>query len=450
MTSQAQQRTEHRLERPLPSAEEAERCILGAVIMDNGFMAAIADRMDPGDFYSPKHRRIYTAMAAMFAERRLIEPIGIGEELKKDGSIESIGGVAAIMNLTLGLPIWNLDSVEQVLEYCRMVRDKRKLRDLVKVCSQVTANALDEEDNVSEILQFAQAAVNDLCAVSPDDLTAKSIADVFEHDVFPRIDQFVAGETVKIPFGFPQLDEATNGGAGLGELVLMGAKPKSGKSFLSMQIASYHALSAIPSLVVSREMANFENGFRLIAQRTKYSNAIFRPNLLSHTAEDMKVRAAEYFNLPLYLDDRSKTVRDIRRQARILKESVGLKTVFVDYAQLVRPSTVVKNQNRSEVLEAIYYDLKELAHDLQLVVYANTQFNRIGIKAQRPSMADFDGSSAAEKAGNLILIWDLDREWSELSDGRLGKLWIEAGRNVATDEFNIIFHGRHGIFSFSD
>lgn len=278
--------------------------------------------------------------------------------------------------------------------------------------------------------------------------SAKKLQAVLEHDVFPRLDKFVAGDTVKIPFGFNPLDDAINGGAGLGELILLGAKPKSGKSFLTLQIATYQALHNIPTLIVSREMLNFENGFRFLAQRTKYSNSVFRPNLHSHAAEDLKVRGREHFDLPMYFDDRMKKVSEFRREVKALKESVGLVSVFVDYAQLVRPNS--KKQNRSDELEAVYYDLKEMAQDLEVVVYLLSQFNREGAKKQRPTMFDFDGSSAAEKAGNLILIWELEKQWSEISDGRLGKLWIEAGRNVATDEFDIIFHGKNGLFSFDE
>src|SRR5204862_486171 len=98
-----------------------------------------------------------------------------------------------------------------------------------------------------------------------------------------------------------------------------------------------------------------------------------------------------------WFDDCSKKVSEIRRQTKMLKDEVGLKSVFVDYAQLVRPDT--KRQSRADDLEAIYYDLKELAQDMEVAVYCNAQFNRVGIKSERPTMADFDGSSAAEKAG---------------------------------------------------
>lgn len=419
---------------------ELERIVIGTVLARGNF-STDDRRLSTLDFFSERNVKLWGKMVEIDEDGEELNPIEIHRRCLQewpmfDATISEISGYAT------GVPATVRPKDIATLRSLALARRLQKQ-------FAAASTRLEHEPDVSIVINELEDAL--LKIRTTHDLgngSAKTLQAVLENDVFPRIDKFVAGDTVKIPFGFNALDEAINGGVGLGELVLLGAKPKSGKSFLTLQIATYHALMNIPALIVSREMLNFENGFRFLAQRTKYSNSIFRPNLLAHTAEDLKVRAREHFDLPLYFDDRMKKVSEFRREIKALKESVGLTTVFVDYAQLVRPAT--KKQNRSDELEAVYYDLKEMAQDLEIVVYLLSQFNREGIKSVRPTMANFDGSSAAEKAGNLILIWELEKQWSEISDGRLGKLWIEAGRNVATDEFDVIFHGKHGLFSFEN
>lgn len=419
---------------------ELEQVVIGNVLARGVFLAE-ERRLSTLDFHADRSSKLWSKMVEIDEDGADLNPIELHHRCLDawptfDLTISEITGYAGKYP--------GIVRQKDIAEL-RNLALKRKLQ---KQFAALTAR-LETEPEAGAVINDAEEVL--LKMRTSHDIgngSAKSLKQVLEHDVFPRLDKFVAGDTVKIPFGFPQLDEAVNGGVGLGELVLLGAKPKSGKSFLTLQIARYHALIGVPSLIVSREMLNFENGFRFLAQNSKYSNSVFRPNLHPGTAEDLKAAGRFNFELPIYFDDRMKKVSEFRREVKALKESIGLTTVFVDYAQLVRPST--RKQNRSDELEAVYYDLKEMAQDLEIVVYLLSQFNREGIKAARPTMANFDGSSAAEKAGNLILIWELEKTWSELSDGRLGKLWIEAGRNVATDEFDIIFHGKHGIFSFDE
>jgi replicative DNA helicase len=332
---------------------------------------------------------------------------------------------------------------ESELRRFRDLSAKRRLRKALTDLSESVpelplASAVDEADNL--IREFRKET--DLGQGN-----AKQLFEVMEYDVYPRLDKFVSGETVKMPFGIPLLDQSCNGGAGLGELVIFGAKPKQGKSALTLQVAKHQAQAAIPSMIVSREMLNFENGFRFLAQETRYSNNIFRPKMLPMIADELKVEGRKHCGLPLWFDDRSKKMSEVRREAKAMKETHGLQTVFIDYAQLIRPD--VKSNNRAESLEAIYYEAKDLATDLELTVYMNAQFNRQGIQSDRPRMSDFDGSSAAEKAGNLIILWALEDDYDEQARGRKGKLWIEAGRNVGTDEFEVVFEGKHSRFRFN-
>src|SRR5688500_8798327 len=140
-------RREQFLERPLPSSEDSERAILGAVLLDNALIAQAVEHLKPEDFYSPLHRRIFGAMISLFETSKKIDPILISEELKREGSIESIGGVAMITNLTYGLPHFT-----DVADYIRLVRNKSVLRSLIRTCNEITGEALEEEKDAPQVL----------------------------------------------------------------------------------------------------------------------------------------------------------------------------------------------------------------------------------------------------------------------------------------------------------
>jgi replicative DNA helicase len=416
---------------------ELETVIIGSAIA-RGNIAVDERRLSTLDFYSPTNSLLWSKICEIDEDGESLNPIEIHKRC-----VESHSQFPLKISDITGLAMGNSGAVR--LADVLTVRKLATARKLQKQFNAL-ASGIEDDPNIERFITDAEEAIN---AVRKDNEitygTSKKLCEVLELDVYPRLDKFVKNETVNLPFGFPVIDEAINGGVNLGELVLMGAKPKSGKSFLTLQIAKYQAAMGIPGYVVSREMLNYENGFRFLAQNSRFSNSVFRPNLMLKTAEELKEVGRLYNDLPLFFDDKAKTVTEIRREAKRLKETEGVMSVFIDYAQLVKPPA--KKQNRSDELESIYYGLKEMAQDLELAVYVLSQFNRVGIKSDRPTMADFDGSSAAEKAGNLIIIWDVQKEYSELSDGRLGTLWIEAGRNVATDEFNIVFHGQDGLFS---
>ena len=142
------------LERALPSSPETERAILGAIILDNTLISQAVELLKPADFYVPSHRRIFLAMIALFERSSEINPILIADELRRDNSLDSSGGLLFLTNLAYGLP--HVTSIEQ---FARVVRGKSLLRQLVKVASKITAEALEEEDEPQNILDHAEHAI---------------------------------------------------------------------------------------------------------------------------------------------------------------------------------------------------------------------------------------------------------------------------------------------------
>lgn len=215
---------EQYLEKPLPSSAESERVILGAILLDNQLIAQAIEAVGADDFYSPLHRRIFKAMISLFERGERIDPILIGEELKKDGSIDSIGGVAAITNLTYGLPHFS-----DIFDYAKVVKDKSTVRNLIKVCNQITSEALAEEDEASIILDHAEQMIFALA----DERTRQGFAHVrpVAENVLAKIQEYAKREThalTGLATGFRDLDEKTSG-LQKTDLIIVAARPSMGK-----------------------------------------------------------------------------------------------------------------------------------------------------------------------------------------------------------------------------
>src|SRR5260370_17196873 len=142
------------LGRALASSPERERAILGSILLDNSLIAQAVEMLDPDDFYVPSNGRIFKAMIFLFEHNSEITPILIAENLKRDNSLDSVGGVIALSNLTYGLP-----HVNSVAQYAKVIRGKSLLRQLVKVANKITSEALEEEDEPQDILDHAEHAI---------------------------------------------------------------------------------------------------------------------------------------------------------------------------------------------------------------------------------------------------------------------------------------------------
>ena len=212
------------LEKPLPSSPESERVILGGILLDNALISQAIEILKPEDFYSPNHRRVFKAMIALFEKSERIDPILIGEELKKEGSVESMGGVATITNLTYGLPHFS-----DIGDYAKIVKSKSITRNLIKVCNQITSEALAEEEDASEILDHAEQMIFALA----DERTKEGFSHVkpVAETVLAKVQEYAKREThalTGLATGFRDLDQMTSG-LQKTDLIIVAARPSMGK-----------------------------------------------------------------------------------------------------------------------------------------------------------------------------------------------------------------------------
>jgi replicative DNA helicase len=236
------------LERPLPNSSEAERAILGAIILDNALISHAIEQLRPEDFYVPSHRRIFLAMVALFERGSEINQILIAEELRRDGEIESVGGLTFITNLMVGLPHF-----VNIAQFSKIVRDKSMLRQLVKACNKITSEALEEEDEAEIILDHAEQAIFALA----DERTRQGFAHVKPiADAMLEHVQEMAGRSAMLTgltTGFNELDTMLSG-LQPSDLIVVAARPSMGKclAFDSEILLSDGSLSTIEQLYRDR------------------------------------------------------------------------------------------------------------------------------------------------------------------------------------------------------
>ncbi len=258
------------LEKPLPSSPESERVILGAILLDNALISQAIEQLKPEDFYSPNYRRVFKAMIALFEKSERIDPILIGEELKKEGmAIDSMGGIATITNLTFGLPHFS-----DIADYSKVVKDKSVTRNLIKVCNQITSEALAEEEDATVILDHAEQMIFALA----DERTRQGFAHVkpVAEEVLAKVQEYAKREThalTGLATGFRDLDQMTSG-LQKTDLIIVAARPSMGKCLgaKSLVVLDDGSLTTIEEIYKrkSAKLLTLQNDFKFTVTKASH------------------------------------------------------------------------------------------------------------------------------------------------------------------------------------
>ena len=263
-------------ERALPNSSEAERAILGATLLDNGLISQAIEQLKPEDFYVPSHRRIFVAMIALFERGAEINPILIGEELKKENALESVGGVSFITNLTYGLP-----HSTNILHYAKVVRGKSMLRQLIKTSNKITQEALAEEDEPEIILDHAEHSIFQLAdeRIRQGFVHVKPIAE----QLLEKVQEMEGRAAVLtgLTTGFADLDKMTSG-LQAADLIILAARPSMGKTSLALMLAENAAIHAGAVVgMFSLEMSKESLVMRMLCSQGNIDAQRFRNGFLS-------------------------------------------------------------------------------------------------------------------------------------------------------------------------
>jgi len=393
------------IERPLPSSLEAERGILGAVLLDNQSLHAALEILRIEDFFSDHHRRIFDGMMELASASKAIDLLTLSDELRRKGELESAGGVAYLASLVDGVP-----RISNVPHYARIVKEKSMMRHLVQTAHAIEQRALEAEVGADEMLDSAESEIFRLAEdrVRQGFVTVKELVS----QNYERLERLVSeGRTVTgLATGYPALDEMTSG-MQPSDLIILAARPSMGKTSLALNIAENVAMrggQASPEggrvAVFSLEMSKEALLMRLLSSHARIDAHKFRTGHLNvEDREKMGESLNELARTSVWIDDSaSATVVEMGAKARRLKNDKGLDLVIVDYLQLMTARG--RFGNRNEEVSSITRGLKAMAKELAVPVLVMSQLTRAPERDdRRPQLADLRESGAIEQDADLVL-----------------------------------------------
>jgi replicative DNA helicase len=393
------------LDAGLPANVDAEKTILGAILLDNAAHAEAAEHVSPDDFSLDSHRRIFLRMGELIDTGRAVDIVTLSNELSRYKEVESVGGVAYLASLTEGLPRRPV-----IEDYIRIVKDKSLLRRLMGICSSAIAKAADQSQEAISVLDETEAQ---LLEVSESGLTqGLQPIDTIVRNSFGSIDNLYkqARDVTGLATGFTDFDRMTSG-LQKGELIIIAARPSMGKTALAINIAEnaavrYQATVAIFSLEMSKESLLR----RMLASQASVDQRKLQTGFLGREDHDKLQSALGLLvDSRIFIDDSAgSSLAEMRAKARRLKQNAGgLDLVVIDYLQLMSatvPGLRKGYENRVQEVSAISRGLKAMAKELQVPVIALSQLSRSNEKRddKRPLLSDLRESGSIEQDADVV------------------------------------------------
>jgi replicative DNA helicase len=428
------------LERPLPSSTESERVILGAILLDNELITQAIELLKADDFYSLAHRRVFTAMSSLFERGSKIDPILVGEELKKDSALESVGGIPAITNLTYGLPHFS-----NITNYAQVVHDKSVVRNLIKACNQITSEALTEEDEATIMLDRAEQMIFALA----EERTRQGFSHVkpIAQIVLEKVQEFARREThalTGLATGFRDLDSMTSG-LQKTDLVIIAARPSMGKTALCLTLAQNAAIFEDAVVAVfSLEMSKEQLVMRMLSSEARVDAHRFRNGFLTSDEWGRLGGAIKTLETAkIFIDDTpGVSVLEMRAKTRRLKaEQKKLDLIIVDYLQLMSGGGR-RIESRQQEVAQISRELKALAKEMEVPVVALSQLSRATESRtdHRPQLSDLRESGSIEQDADLVAFIFREEQYNPTDENHnLAEIIIAKQRNGPTGTVRLAF-----------
>ncbi|MGD0202184.1 MAG: replicative DNA helicase [Bryobacteraceae bacterium] len=389
------------LEKGLPVNVDAERLVLGSILLDEALFVQVAGLLQAGDFALEKHRRIFSRMAELHERGEKIDRITVYNELLKHNEAEACDGLTYLVSLDDGLPrISNIDA------YVRIVRDKALLRRMIFSAQKLIDRCLLAEEDPEEILLGAEETLLRLgddrsrsALITPDEIIRDHEGGV---STFLDPSKRIHG----LSTGFLKLDEMTGGLHG-GELFILAARPAMGKTAMALNIAQHISMGKEPKAVAvfSLEMSKESLLTRMLCTAARVDSQKFRAGFLNAEERRRLVAAANALaDAPLFIDDTAgANLMDIHAKLRRLKAEHGLALVVLDYLQLM--SVPGRVENRNQEISKLSRGLKLLAKELNVPIMVLSQLSRAPEMRQgdrRPQLSDLRDSGSIEQDADLV------------------------------------------------
>ncbi|MCB9667196.1 MAG: replicative DNA helicase [Myxococcales bacterium] len=385
-----------------PYSLEAERSVLGGILLENSAIHGVVEHIAAEDFYSEAHVRIFQSMLDLFAHGQPVDTITVREELGKHGNLQAAGGDEYLLELTNTIP-----TVTNIESHAKIIREKSVVRRLIAACHEIAAGGYGDYGEFEAFLDQSEKAVFGVVKERERNPT-QHIAAVVKA-TFEEIDQAAKnkGHVIGLPTGFEKLDHLT---AGLhpGDLVIVAGRPGMGKTAFALNVGVNACIARKKTTAVfSLEMASEQLVRRMLCSEARVDGSRLRTgHLLREDWPKLVAAAGLVSGLPIWVDDTpALTMMELRGKSRRLMAEHDLGLIVVDYMQLMRSGS--RNESREQEISEISRSLKALAKELRVPVVALSQLNRgvetRGTKDKRPQLSDLRESGAIEQDADTIL-----------------------------------------------
>lgn len=417
--------TQIHLDRLPPQNIDAEQSVLGAILIDNDALPKALEIIDLEDFYKASHKKIFEAMIKLFDKNEPIDIITLTDCLKKEESLEDIGGISYLSALVNMVP-----TSANIKYHSKIIREKALLRGLVRTATDIANKVYEENLDAEELVDYAEKSVFDIS----DKRVKVSFATLKEviKNSFEMIEHlYDKKETITgVPSGFKDLDELTSG-LQKGELIVIGGRPSMGKTAFALNIAQHVGIEIRePVAVFSLEMAKEQLAFRMLCAEAMVNSSSVRKGIIrKEDWHKLTSAASRLTDAPIFIDDSSSiSALELRAKARRLKMEHGLSLVIVDYLQLMRGRGSF--ERREQEISEISRSLKALAKELNVPVLAVSQLNRSVEQRRppRPILADLRESGAIEQDADVILFLYRDEIYNKDNPANRGEAELDIAK----------------------
>ncbi len=417
-----------------PHNIEAEKWVISWALMDNETVWIFEwDGIVPGDFYQKEHSMIYEAIAQLWNDKKTIDVVTVSDQLSKNGNLESVWGIDYLYELSAFLI-----STSPCVEYSKIVKEKSLLRQILKVCQQITGDAYEQKDTV-EIFDSIEKRIFDLTQnqVWDNILSIEEILKNRVEDYMEIVDHPENFNANKVNSGYSQIDEMLTGFKP-GELIILAARPSMWKTAFALNLLTNIALGDGKSVAMMSLEMSVESIVDRIMSEVSWvpMYKISKWNLDNADFAQMGDAMEKLSSAKIFLDDHGwLTVPILKSKLRKLKiEQKQLDLVIIDYLQLMH-STVFQNNKVQEISE-ISRGLKELAKELKVPIIALSQLSR-AVESRvdkKPQLSDLRDSGSIEQDADAVLMLhreeyydpDTDRKWATdvcIRKNRNGAVW---------------------------
>lgn len=436
----------------LPNNLEAEQSLIGCMLIDNEVLSEIADKLSERDFYQESHQMIVSAILKVFYQRKPADIITLSDCLEKDGNLAKVGGIDYITELMQQVP-----SAANFKYYFDIVKRDSINRELIRASRKIIENSMNSTDSTQSV-QYAEKLVYDIAkkgdTSSMEDIRESSVVS----DVISRFEMISADKDALrgIPTGFPFLNKITNGFQ-RSDLIVIAARPGSGKTSLAMNIVEAAAYQGNVCAVFSLEMPKIQIVQRLLCASAKVSMSSALSGKLTPADWKALVKTSEDLKkLSIIIDDSSRvTPAEILSKCRRIKAKNGgrLDLVMIDYIQLMS-SGYKQDENRTREIAHITGDLKIMAKELDVPVIALSQLRRM---VGEPQLSDLRESGAIEQDADMVIFInrpDMTASPEEIEKNKIVRgmadLIVAKHRNGETGRTQLRFKGEYTKFVTPD